>query len=796
LLLAALPAELERLSIGVDPAYAARARRAVGSDDLDLRPAEDVIPAVLQGMLRELPGHAEGLGRAIAALAGSADQVALGDARRIAHTLKGDANTVGVRGLAHLTHALEDILGELERRPDHWPVMVTSLLEEASDSVAAMADHLLGRGPVPLGAAELLQRVYAVADALERDEPLPEFVDAAPERPAAAPVATAPGVGEMPVDVSEESIALPRSVLDRLLRLSAESMALANQLRSAMGRLEGNRAELLGELTQLRQASQQLDEQVSYRGAALADRRRSTGDVDPLELDQYNELYVVSRRVQETWADARSRFTELEQSDTLLEALVQRKLRIDEDLQSVVRRSRLVPIREHRARFDRAVRQAARMLGKSVMLTIDGDDLAIDKLLLDALIEPLMHLLRNAVDHGIEAADVREAAGKPAHGQLRLQFRQRAQTLDIELGDDGQGLDLPRIAERGTRLGLLADGNHDPELLKSLLFRAGFTTRDSVTQVSGRGVGLDVVARRIQAQGGSVRVDFEPGAGTCFTLRLPLSLGTLQVGLVQAHAHSYGLATDSFAGFHSLPAAALRVGEHGWEAQLGEEWLPAIDLGTLLRQRPLLMAGRSAIGALVDGLDGGPRLVLMGAVEGLALVVLEPLANYLPPIRGVRGASVLGDGRVAPVLDLRELWRAYQGEGYVEEAGQVDERPPLVIVADDSLTIRRALGDLLIDAGYAVETARDGLEALLLCEQQAPVALLVDLEMPRMNGLELTAHLRKDPRFTRLPIVMITSRSAEKHLQMALQAGVSEVLGKPYSDDDVLRTLSLWTAAG
>lgn len=800
-LVSALPTELERLCIGLDPAHLARARREVGANDLELRPAADVIPAVLQGMLRELPAHAEGLGRAIATLRASGDRTALDDARRIAHTLKGDANTVGVRGLANLTHALEDILGELERRPDIWPHGVLGLLEEAGDTVAAMADHLLGRGAAPADAVELLSRVYATADALERDEELPEFADAAPASVSAVPDAnqeqSAAPTAEVPTDGEpEETIALPRSVLDRLLRLSAESMALANQLRTAMGRLESGRGELLSELAQLREASQQLDEQVGYRGAALADRKRSAGDVDPLELDQYNELYVVSRRVQETWADTRSRFADLEHADAVLEALVQRKLRVDEDLQTVVRRSRLVPIRESRARFDRAVRQAARMLGKTVALQIEGDELAIDKLLLDALIEPLMHLLRNAVDHGIEGSETRQAAGKPAHGQLRLQFRERAQTLEIELSDDGAGLDLKQIAERGLRLGLITGGNHDAELLKSLLFRSGFTTRDEVTQISGRGVGLDVVARRITAQGGSVRVDSEPGQGSRFSMRLPLALGTLQVGLVQAHTHWYALAADSFVGFHALSAEDLRAGEHGREALLDEQWVPAIDLGTLLEQRPLLIPGRSAIAAVIDATEGGPRVVLVPAVEALALVVLEPLTDYLPPIRGVRGASVLGDGRVAPVLDLRELVHARQGVTLPEVELAAEEQPPLVIVADDSLTIRRALGDLLIDAGYAVATARDGLEALLLCEKQQPVALLVDLEMPRMNGLELTAHLRKNPRFAQMPIVMITSRTAEKHQQMALEAGVSAVLGKPYSDEDVLGLLERSTERG
>lgn len=782
----ALQQELARLTVGQDPLWLTRARREVGDHDLDLSPASDVIPAVLQGMLRELPGHAEGLSRNVAAMLRSADADALAQARRIAHTLKGDANTVGVRGLANLTHALEDILTELERRGGDWPAPVLALLEEASDGVAAMADHLLGRGAAPADSAGLLARVYAVADALERDEAVPEFADVAPAVAGRAEMQLPDPDAPAPAE-AEETIALPRSVLDRLLRLSGESMALANQLRNSMGRLESAREELLQELNAMRQVSQQLDEQVGFRGAALADRRRSALDVDPLELDQYNELYVVSRRVHETWADARARLTDLESADQQLEALVQRKLRVDEDLQTVVRRSRLVPIRETRARFDRAVRQAARMVGKSVQFEIHGDQLAIDKLLLDALVEPLMHLLRNAVDHGIEDAGLRQARGKAIDGHLTLQFSERAQSLEVAVIDDGGGLDLERIRARGLRLGLIDAAVEDPEQLKALLFKSGFSTRDEVTQISGRGVGLDVVARRLQALGGHVRVESLAGAGSRFELRIPLTLGTLQVALVAAHGHAYALATDGFAGFVALSVEQLRSGPDGREALVDERWVAAVDFGTLLGQRAVAASGRALVGALID-LGEERRVVLVEQVDSLSLVVLESLSRYLPPIRGVRGACVLGDGRVAPVLDLRELWRGRQ-LGIAVEADAPPDPTPVVVVADDSLTIRRALGDLLIDAGYRVELARDGLEALMQIERQAPAALLVDLEMPRMNGLELTAHLRKDPRYAELPIIMITSRTAGRHQQLALDAGVSAVLGKPYSDDDVLAIL-------
>lgn len=791
---AAIAAELARLRIGIDPRWLERPRRTLEDGDLDLSPAEDVIPSVLQGMLRELPAHSAALSEALARLRLRHDAEDLNLTRRITHTLKGDANTVGVRGLARLAHAMEDILVELGRRGEDWPPAISLILERAGDCLAAMADHVLGRGPVPEDAAEVLAEVYASADALERGEELPQTVETAEtalvEAPASTPALAAPAPEPAKLaGAADESISVPRSMLDRLLRLSAESLALATQLRAQTVRQEHCRAEVLHELGALRAASQQLDEQVSFRGLALAEQRQREGQVDELELDRYNELYVASRRIQETQSDVRSRLHELEQVDTDLERLIQRKARIDEDLQSAVRTARLVPVREHRARFERTVRQTARTLSKAVVLSIEGAELRIDKVVLDALIDPLMHLLRNAVDHGIETPERRSAAGKAANGQLQLGFAITGQNLQVTLTDDGGGIDFEQVRRKGLREGWIGE-DADQRTLTELLFRPGFSSRDQVTQVSGRGVGLDVVARNLRQIGGTVRVDSEPGRSTRFTIRIPLSLGTLQVAVVSVHQYAFALATDGFRGFETLSSDAFRLHAGHTEAKLGEEWLPLLDLGALLGQRPMSWPPTAKTVALVEDEFGARQLVAVEQVAGLSLVVLENLPTWLPSLAGVRGACVLGDGRAAPVLDLRELCRTRATRSMPEWSRMPERQAPLVVVADDSLTIRRALAELLLDAGYRVQTASDGLEALLVLEKHDCAALLVDLEMPRMNGLELTLHLRQSESHARLPVVMITSRSSDRHRELALGAGVNDLLTKPYSDDQVLTALA------
>ncbi len=788
----ALLSELARLRIGVDPASRDRPRRAVAAGDLDLVPAADVIPAVLEDMLRALPTHSEALIVAIAEIGSNRDDVsseAIDRAKRIAHTLKGDANTVGIRGLANLTHAMEDILVEIGRRGATWPREVLAVLAEAADSAASMADHLLGRAAPPSDAIDVLTRVYAVADALERDEPLPAFAIGAPA--SAAPAAAQPASTETAETTIEEYVTLPRSVMDRLLRLTAESIALGTQLQSALASTAESRMAVGDELAQAVSAASQLDEQVSFRELALADKRRNQIAVDPAELDEYNELYVISRRVQETAADARERLHLLNEVSARAEALLARKLRVDDDLQTLVRRSRLVDIAAYRARFERAVRQAARMVNKQVKLEIVGGDVKLDKLLLDAMIDPLMHLLRNAVDHGIEPPDHRESVGKPPLGRITLTFRERSQMLEVTVEDDGGGLNFERIRERGIRLGMLEDNDtSEPEILKALLFRPGFSTRESVTQVSGRGVGLDVVARSLQQLGGRVDVDHQPGVGTRFELRVPLSIGALHVAVVPVHGHLYALATDSINRFEPLAVEDVRITTAGTQARIGDTWAPAMDIGDLFGFGPTLNSERSCVGAIVGGGDA-IGVVLCERIETLSLVVLESASQGLPSSPGLRGAAVLGDGRAVPVLDLSEYWRLRDRRARQIALPQtITERPARIVIADDSLTIRRALGDLLRDAGYEVELARDGLEALMACERSTPAALLVDLEMPRLNGLDLAAHLRKDTRFATMPIMMITSRTADRYRAMAEAAGVDVVLGKPYSDDDVLHMIS------
>ncbi|MEZ5441797.1 MAG: response regulator [Lysobacterales bacterium] len=786
--------------IGVDPELLRQSAREVQEGDLDLSPADDVIPSVLQGMLRELPGNSDRLSAAVSDYLGSGQRTALDDARRVAHTLKGDANTVGIRGLANLTHALEDILVALdggETAQAHGSTL--SLLQEAADGVAEMADHVLGRSPAPAGTEDLLARVYAFANALDGIVNAESTATERASTPVPAPVAERPDEVASANAVAaepEEQMSVGRGLLDQLLELSGESLALSNQTLLELDSIDELRERVKVELDALQRVAAALDEQVALRGSAIGMAQRERSDIDPLELDQYNELYVISRQLAETQADTRLRLGALEEALERLHRLSRGKSRLDRDLQASVQSARLVPVRDLRGRFERTVRQTARSLDKGVDLQVSGDALTVDKLLLDGLTEPLMHLLRNAVDHGLEAADLREAMGKPATGQIELSFALRGAMLHIELSDDGAGLDYDRIRQRGIELGLLQPTTPvDQATLHELLFLPGFSTRQEVSQVSGRGVGMDVVARRIRELGGVISIDSVPAAGTRFVIEVSTRLGTVQVALMPLERSLVAIACDSFSSFQPISADERRIdAEQGLQVRVGDQWQSALDVGQLLgRPQQIHLSDRRPLIALQLQLPGeGELAVLTERIESLVTVVLKPLGPLLPEVAGVRGATVLGDGRVAAVLDLREMVRARRAEGLPSWHALASEEIalPTVIVADDSLTVRRSLGELLEDAGYQPVLARDGLEALLEVEQRQPRALLVDLEMPRMNGLELARHLRQRPEYRDLPIIMITSRATERHSQLAEEAGVSHLLGKPYSEEALLTLLA------
>jgi chemosensory pili system protein ChpA (sensor histidine kinase/response regulator) len=463
--------------------------------------------------------------------------------------------------------------------------------------------------------------------------------------------------------------------------------------------------------------------------------------------------------------------------------------RIQVDLREAALQTRTVRVDTVVPRWRRTVRQAARMAGHDVSLQVDGEATEIDAQLLQSLVEPIAHLLRNAVDHGIEPPVRRQALGKPPAGRIVLSFARDGADLVVECSDDGRGLDSQSVRERATALGLLEAGEPcDDAALARFVLMPGFSTRTRATQLSGRGIGLDVVNQAVREQRGSLDIASTPGQGMRVRLRVPVRLAAVPVIVVRSPSHVLALEVrdveqiltadrilddaDGVRRFHGTagPIRLVRL-----EDALG---LPVDAFAPPPGVEP------AAPAVLQVRMAGGERVAVLVAEAGQTRnVVVRPLASCVPPIPGVDGAAVLGDGAVAPVIDLPRLLAARQDAQAAPALDAARRAAPVCLVVDDSVSVRRTMELFARDLGYEVDSAADGIDALERVARRVPALVLADLEMPRMNGVELVRALRERPDTREVPVIMITSRSSEKHRRLALDAGVDVFLTKPYTED-------------
>jgi chemosensory pili system protein ChpA (sensor histidine kinase/response regulator) len=480
---------------------------------------------------------------------------------------------------------------------------------------------------------------------------------------------------------------------------------------------------------------------------------------------------------------------------------------LNRDLQQDLMRVRMVPLGRLAERLHRTVRQVAKELGKRASLDIRGAQVELDRSVLERITAPLEHMLRNAVTHGIEMPEVRGAAGKPPVGDIRLELSQEGNEVVLALADDGAGLDTARILERARSLGLPgAEGNPTPAQVADYIFLPGFSTAGEVTELAGRGVGMDVVRNEVASLGGRVEISSEPGRGTRITIFLPLTLAVTQAVLVKSGGRTYAVATVMVEHVLQLRAADLE--------RLGAEEAPSVERQGRRYPFHVLAAllgvsagqGGNQRGNQRDDQRPGPALFVRSGADSVAVqvdeilsssqeIVVKAIGPHIARMPGIAGATVLGSGEIVLILNpvqlaARRAAAAQAPAKAPEPAPAEPAAPPLVMVVDDSLTVRKITGRLLERSGYRVVTARDGVEALELLQETQPVAMLVDIEMPRMDGFELARNVRAEPRLATIPLVMITSRIAEKHRDHALDLGIDHYLGKPYQEQELLALIA------
>ena len=685
-----------------------------------------------------------------------------GSVARLLHTLKGSARMVGAMGLGQSLHELETRL-ERARSQETGDQDIIDELETALDQTRQSLEEL--QQPAP-------------------PAPAPGATPAAEDNASAQ-------AGDTAAPGTRVQVRVDASRIDQFVNEAGEISIARTRIEGELRTLRRSLLDLTENVirlrNQLREVEIQADTQMQSR---LSQVETQHTEFDPLEMDRYTRLQELTRMMAESVGDVTTVQQNLLRNLDGAEAALHAQSRMARELQQSLMHVRMMPFDSLAERLYRLVRQTAKELGRRANLDIIGGQIEIDRSVLDAMTGPLGHLVRNAVAHGIETPEQRREAGKPEIGQINLRVSHEGNEVVMEFRDDGAGLDFARIRAQAIANGLLgADEDADDKRLTNLIFVPGFTTA-SLSSLAGRGVGMDVVKSETAAVGGRISVETIPGQGTSFRIHLPLTLAVTQALLVRAGGRTFAIPSSMVAQVLELKGSALEklrdeqgtewLGEH-----FGYRYLPRL-LGDF-ESRPqierfnwvlLLRAGSETVALHVDALRGNQEVVVKNAGPQYARML------------GYSGATVLGDGEIVLILNPVALAaRSPAGSDGMALQAAVAPSQPTVMVVDDSLTVRKITGRLLEREGYRVITAKDGVDALEQLLNIRPDVIIADIEMPRMDGFDLTRNIRADVKLKAVPIIMITSRTAEKHKRYAEEIGVNHYLGKPYDEDALLELI-------
>jgi chemosensory pili system protein ChpA (sensor histidine kinase/response regulator) len=688
--------------------------------------------------------------------------------------------------------------------------------EPVAAEVFGSAPSLLVAPAAPLPAVELVEPTVVLART-DVVPILPEWDQAsapaaqpppAPTPPAAAPSVAepaAPTVAPAPLPPGREPVVatdrvdmarVSAELLDQLLNNAGEVSISRARLEQQLGSIEFNLGELSRTVTrlkeQLRKLEMETEAQILHRHEGEAGHRQ---DFDPLELDRYSSIQQFSRALAESASDVASIQGLLENLMAEAQNLLQHQSRTVTELQNGLMRTRMVSLQRHVQRLARIVRQAASDTGKRAELIVEGASGELDRQVLERMLPPFEHMLRNAVVHGIESPADRLAAGKDETGHIHLSLQREGSEVIVQVRDDGAGMNLGAIRAKGLELGLIrADQALSDDDVMQLVLEPGFSTASAVTQQAGRGVGMDVVAVEVKKLGGALHMESEPGRGTHFTIRLPFTLAISHALVVRTGDEYYALPLPTVEGVVRLTrdevmthlradGSSFNHGGQKYRLQplalyVGVEATPLPEQDVTIPV-VLVRAGEHSTGLVADELVGSRE------------IVVKPVGPQISGIRGISGATILGDGRIVVILDIGALVRAeWRGRPTPTVTRDRTDRRTFALVVDDSITVRRVTQRLLERNGMRVMTARDGMDAVTVLAENVPDIILLDIEMPRMDGYEVAAHVRNDPRLKDVPIIMITSRVGEKHRARAIELGVNDYLGKPYQESQLIDAIT------
>ena len=741
---------------------------------------------------------------------------------RVLHTIKGSARMAGAMRLGQHMHEMESRVEQIMQGRQQSPQAMEDLLAR-HDLGLQMFESLLNP-PSPVVSTEAPVLPATVADVPEVTEVVPAeagslLAGGLPDR-RRAPRA-APDAGMVTTAVSVPLVRVRADILDRLVNQAGEVSIARSRLENDVETMRQSLAELTDNVARLREQLREVEMQAESQIENQTNPQRSNSggrQFDPLEFDRFTRLQELTRMMAESVNDVGSVQQNLMRTLEHASEDLGAQARLTRDLQQDLMRVRMVQFASITERLYRVTRQASKEVDKRVSLDIRGGAVEIDRSVLEKMAGPFEHLLRNAIVHGIETREQRRTAGKNEVGELLVEVRQEGNEVAIQFSDDGGGLDLVRIRDKATATGLLgADATPSDTELGDLIFHPGFSTAAAVTELAGRGVGMDVVRAEAASLGGRVVIQSLPGKGAQFTVHLPLTLAVTQVVLLTTGGKTYAVPSVLVEQVQQLKPQALAAAYNEGAVLWQNQRVPMVYLASLLGE-----AGTSAVAQQYSPLlilkSGSSRIAIhVDEILGNREVVVKNVGPQLARLTGVAGATVLGSGEIVLILNpLALAQRAAQENiraprldpseagpyllGAVAEfdhAGDSSATPVaglqtqrIVMVVDDSLTVRRVTQRLLSREGYQVVLAKDGIDALEQLQSITPDVMLVDIEMPRMDGFDLTRNVRDGERTRHVPIIMITSRTAAKHRDYAFELGVNDYMGKPFQEDLLLKLVA------
>ncbi|OUD16195.1 Hpt domain-containing protein [Thioflexithrix psekupsensis] len=745
--------------------------------------------------------------------------------QRELHTLKGGARMVGIVPMGDLSHHLESVLTKIVEGNAQSNNRLQEIVQTSVDELAAMLEAV--RSGVPLEMPnDLIAQIntslsgggeeVAAPSSVPTPPPVvgtatpppgmsrPAPVKSTPTKPTAEPEPasrTEKLDDDRDSEGSEDRIRVRVSLIDKLTNLAGELSISRAHMEQQQAAVKNNLVEMEQTVTRLRDQLRRLEIEteaqiISHFSETLEDGNE---EFDPLELDRFSVMQQLSRSLMETISDLLSIQDIMKTLTRQSDALLIQQSRVGAELQEGIMRTRMIPFARISPRLQRISRLTARELRKQVEFVIEGENIEFERTVLNRIVAPLEHLLRNAIGHGIEDAETRQQAGKPTVAQVKIQLAKEGSDLIIKLSDDGAGLNLLAIRRKAEERNMIKTDTviSDQELMQFIL-EPSFSTAQKITQVSGRGVGMDVVNSEVKQLGGSLQIHSKTNEGTLFEIRLPLSLTINQALLIHIGEETLAIPLNNVDAVMRLPRTDVsntaqaedvryyRYMDNDYRVlHLGE----LLGLGKSSIDMPLIptllvRAGDRRMAFLVDGIEGSKE------------VVVKTVGPQIGAIRWIAGATILGDGRVVLILDVPTLTRTEATLSHYEMARAaeevVEEKAPVktIMVVDDSITVRKVTARLLKRQGMEVLTAKDGVDAVAQLQEHIPDLMLLDVEMPRMDGYELATQVRNTPELKHIPIIMITSRTGAKHRDKAEKIGINRYLGKPFNETELLDNIN------